>query len=291
MSLLLLLLFSVWLNIYFRSDWIYTSHNGNMKWINNFRKEKQTPWPLVRERTLPTERSPLVDQRETYRKWRLRTWSMYERIALVCKYGMGCLVLTVRNILVPWQVTAAQCGPTRSYSVAADLLAGGHENTLNCSLGMTCIRWALWSIKRAWRETNVLEGAAEKSDKIFSTSSTIICLCVGSQMPTSVSYLSNKQTHLNICAHIITCISWIPRVSLRWYWNIYFVLKWFYLFLPFHIVFGILLEIWILQIQRCTIYAWCNIRGFHDSDYEECRLLAYNNPVRTSQETPYVSAR
>jgi hypothetical protein len=31
---------------------------------------------------------------------------------------------------------------------------------------------------------------------------------------------------------------------------------------------------------------WC----FHGSDYEECRLLGYKDPVRTSQETHYVSA-
>jgi hypothetical protein len=31
------------------------------------------------------------------------------------------------------------------------------------------------------------------------------------------------------------------------------------------------------------------IWGFHGSDYEECRLLGYKNPVRTSQETHYVS--
>jgi hypothetical protein len=30
--------------------------------------------------------------------------------------------------------------------------------------------------------------------------------------------------------------------------------------------------------------------GFHGGDYEECRLLGYKNPVRTSQETHYVSA-
>jgi hypothetical protein len=34
----------------------------------------------------------------------------------------------------------------------------------------------------------------------------------------------------------------------------------------------------------------CKIWGFHGSDYEECRLLGYKNPVRTSQETHYVSA-
>jgi hypothetical protein len=29
---------------------------------------------------------------------------------------------------------------------------------------------------------------------------------------------------------------------------------------------------------------------FRGGDYEECRLLGYKNPVRTSQETHYVSA-
>jgi hypothetical protein len=33
----------------------------------------------------------------------------------------------------------------------------------------------------------------------------------------------------------------------------------------------------------------CKIRGFHGSDYEECRLLRYKNPFRTSQETHYFS--
>jgi hypothetical protein len=34
----------------------------------------------------------------------------------------------------------------------------------------------------------------------------------------------------------------------------------------------------------------CKIRGPHGDDYEECRLLGYKNPVRTSQEIYYVSA-
>jgi hypothetical protein len=34
----------------------------------------------------------------------------------------------------------------------------------------------------------------------------------------------------------------------------------------------------------------CKICGFHGGDYEECRLLGYENPVHTSQETHYVSA-
>jgi hypothetical protein len=34
----------------------------------------------------------------------------------------------------------------------------------------------------------------------------------------------------------------------------------------------------------------CKIWGSHGGDYEECRLLGYKNPVRTSQETYYLSA-
>jgi hypothetical protein len=37
----------------------------SMQWMHTFtkqKKKKQTPWPLVRERTIPTERPPLVDE-------------------------------------------------------------------------------------------------------------------------------------------------------------------------------------------------------------------------------------
>jgi hypothetical protein len=34
----------------------------------------------------------------------------------------------------------------------------------------------------------------------------------------------------------------------------------------------------------------CKIWGFHGGDYEERRLLRYKGPIRTSQETHYVSA-
>jgi hypothetical protein len=30
--------------------------------INKQKTNKQTPWPLVRERTIPTDRPPLVDE-------------------------------------------------------------------------------------------------------------------------------------------------------------------------------------------------------------------------------------
>jgi hypothetical protein len=32
----------------------------------------------------------------------------------------------------------------------------------------------------------------------------------------------------------------------------------------------------------------CKISGFHDGDYEECRLLGYKTQCPTSQETQYV---
>jgi hypothetical protein len=34
----------------------------------------------------------------------------------------------------------------------------------------------------------------------------------------------------------------------------------------------------------------CKIWDFHGGDFEEFRLLGYKNPVRTSQDTNYVSA-
>jgi hypothetical protein len=34
----------------------------------------------------------------------------------------------------------------------------------------------------------------------------------------------------------------------------------------------------------------CTILGFHYGDYDECRLLGYKTPIRTSQETHYVPA-
>jgi hypothetical protein len=36
--------------------------NGAYNNNNNKQTNKQTPWPLVRERTIPTERPPLVDE-------------------------------------------------------------------------------------------------------------------------------------------------------------------------------------------------------------------------------------
>jgi hypothetical protein len=39
---------------------------------------------------------------------------------------------------------------------------------------------------------------------------------------------------------------------------------------------------------KTNIYA-CKFWGFHGSDYKECRLLGYKNPVRTSQQTHYIS--
>jgi hypothetical protein len=46
------------------------------------------------------------------------------------------------------------------------------------------------------------------------------------------------------------------------------------------------------KTQRQNIGKWgkgCKIWGFHGGDYEECCLLGYKNPVRTSQETHYIS--
>jgi hypothetical protein len=48
---------------------VYIKLNNNkfnraqiMRAVHQTKKTKQTPWPLVRERTIPTERSSLVDE-------------------------------------------------------------------------------------------------------------------------------------------------------------------------------------------------------------------------------------
>jgi hypothetical protein len=52
----------------------------------------------------------------------------------------------------------------------------------------------------------------------------------------------------------------------------------------------------VTAATRCVLSEWkqdwylCKISGFHGGDYDECRLLLYKIPVRTSQETYYVSA-
>ena len=79
---------------------------------------------------------------------------------------------------------------------------------------------------------NVLEKHAEKSDKIFSSSNTIICFSVGSQMPTSVSYLSSKQTNLpkymrRCCKCAFLQQHFCCETALLLYWNIYIIINWF----------------------------------------------------------------
>jgi hypothetical protein len=53
---------------------------------------------------------------------------------------------------------------------------------------------------------------------------------------------------------------------------------------------------WSYVAQECLMVGFHEhdnerkICGFHGGDYEECRLLRYKNPLRTPQETHYVSA-
>jgi hypothetical protein len=45
-----------------------------------------------------------------------------------------------------------------------------------------------------------------------------------------------------------------------------------------------------MDYQRIVVGRVRKVLGCHGSAYEECRLLRYKNPVRTSQETHYISA-
>jgi hypothetical protein len=58
-----------------------------------------------------------------------------------------------------------------------------------------------------------------------------------------------------------------------------------------HIHFNNLLSC-LVQIWKCPQITCihCKICGLHSGDYEECCPLGYKNPLRTSQETHYVSA-
>jgi hypothetical protein len=49
---------------------------------------------------------------------------------------------------------------------------------------------------------------------------------------------------------------------------------------------------WNMAVENYAKSIWeeCTIWGFHGGAYEECRLLRYKNPVRTTQEAHYVSA-
>jgi hypothetical protein len=49
-------------------------------------------------------------------------------------------------------------------------------------------------------------------------------------------------------------------------------------------------SVWKHNMSLANSISTCNIAGVYGGDYEECRLLGYKNPVRTSQETNYVSA-
>jgi hypothetical protein len=44
------------------------------------------------------------------------------------------------------------------------------------------------------------------------------------------------------------------------------------------------------RAQKYKSKSLLKIRGFHAGDCKGCRLLGYENPVRSSQETHYVSA-
>jgi hypothetical protein len=50
------------------------------------------------------------------------------------------------------------------------------------------------------------------------------------------------------------------------------------------------LQIGVVSAENKTQIMECKIWDFHGGHYEECRLLGYKNPVRTSEETHYVSA-
>jgi hypothetical protein len=56
-----------------------------------------------------------------------------------------------------------------------------------------------------------------------------------------------------------------------------------------NVVFWDIQETHYVSVTESSQLMLCKIWGFHGGDYEECHLLGYKNPDRTSQETHYVS--
>jgi hypothetical protein len=50
------------------------------------------------------------------------------------------------------------------------------------------------------------------------------------------------------------------------------------------------LRIKFVRTHFFQVHRYLGLAMFHGGDYEECRLLRYENPVSTSQEALYVSA-
>jgi hypothetical protein len=43
-----------------------------------------------------------------------------------------------------------------------------------------------------------------------------------------------------------------------------------------------------ISLQLNKVWSSCKVSSFHGSDYGECSVLGYKNPVRISEETHYV---
>jgi hypothetical protein len=56
-------------------------------------------------------------------------------------------------------------------------------------------------------------------------------------------------------------------------------------------VFGDIKTQFVLHRRHYVPTEPSQVSGFHGGDYEECRLLGHKIPIRTSQETHYVSAK
>jgi hypothetical protein len=86
---------------------------------------------------------------------------------------------------------------------------------------------------------------------------------------------------LAVCS--VVCMSLHFIIACIWFWDAW--LSWLWKMQQRNVVSG---ANWRWQTHEGLMPRGCKSWGFHSGGYEECRLLGYN-PVRTSQETHYVS--
>jgi hypothetical protein len=90
---------------------------------SSINKQKQTPWPLVRERTIPTERSQFHNRK----KIRVKRQKQGSKLGAGNRKPMFEIVITLKNGVF-WDVTPCGCCKNRSFGGTWRLLHQGDKN-------------------------------------------------------------------------------------------------------------------------------------------------------------------
>jgi hypothetical protein len=98
---------------------------------------------------------------------------------------------------------------------------------------------------------------------------------------------------INLCYWSHTGVHWFQRACMYVFLRVYRCFLATSAIFPYRsrrAITPTLSIIFASTILPLSLHKSCKFWSFHGCDYEECRPLIYKNPVRTSQETQYVSA-